>query len=105
MEWFSFAGWMQLVILIYHMTGASQVLPIYMHIQILFSSYLFLTGYGHFSFYWSGREMGIVRYFQVISVDGVFVSTASAPGDMCPRGLWVQLPRTPSTKLLHCTPD
>ncbi|MCL4129025.1 UNVERIFIED_CONTAM: hypothetical protein GTU68_015899 [Idotea baltica] len=62
-EW---KGWMQLVILIYHMTGASQVLPIYMHIRILISSYLFLTGYGHFSYYWSGREMGIVSYFQVM---------------------------------------
>ncbi|KAK8724760.1 hypothetical protein OTU49_010911, partial [Cherax quadricarinatus] len=61
-EW---RGWMQLVILIYHMTGASQVLPIYMHIRVLVSAYLFLTGYGHFSYYWSGRDMGIVRYCQV----------------------------------------
>ncbi|XP_069959056.1 N-acetylneuraminate (7)9-O-acetyltransferase isoform X1 [Cherax quadricarinatus] len=62
-EW---RGWMQLVILIYHMTGASQVLPIYMHIRVLVSAYLFLTGYGHFSYYWSGRDMGIVRYCQVM---------------------------------------
>ncbi|XP_045612302.2 N-acetylneuraminate (7)9-O-acetyltransferase [Procambarus clarkii] len=62
-EW---KGWMQLVILIYHMTGASQVLPIYMHVRVLVSAYLFLTGYGHFSYYWSGRDMGIVRYCQVM---------------------------------------
>ncbi|RXG68567.1 CAS1 domain-containing protein 1 [Armadillidium vulgare] len=62
-EW---KGWMQLVILIYHMTGASQVLPIYLHVRILISSYLFLTGYGHFSYYWSGRDMGIIRYLQIM---------------------------------------
>ncbi|XP_064107706.1 N-acetylneuraminate 9-O-acetyltransferase-like isoform X1 [Macrobrachium nipponense] len=62
-EW---KGWMQLVILIYHMTGASQTLPIYMHIRVLVSAYLFLTGYGHFSYYWNGRDMGIVRYCQVM---------------------------------------
>ncbi|KAK8395993.1 hypothetical protein O3P69_005223 [Scylla paramamosain] len=62
-EW---KGWMQLVILIYHMTGASQVLPVYMHVRVLVSSYLFLTGYGHFSYYWTGRDMGIVRYCQVM---------------------------------------
>ncbi|XP_071552262.1 N-acetylneuraminate (7)9-O-acetyltransferase [Panulirus ornatus] len=62
-EW---KGWMQLVILIYHMTGASQVLPIYMHIRVLVSAYLFLSGYGHFSYYWSGRDMGIVRYCQIM---------------------------------------
>ncbi|KAK4300437.1 hypothetical protein Pmani_027363 [Petrolisthes manimaculis] len=62
-EW---KGWMQLVILVYHMTGASRVLPIYMHVRVLVSAYLFLTGFGHFSYYWSGREMGIVRYCQVM---------------------------------------
>nr|XP_027211250.1 N-acetylneuraminate 9-O-acetyltransferase-like [Penaeus vannamei] len=62
-EW---KGWMQLVILIYHMTGASQKLPIYMHIRVLVSAYVFLTGYGHFSYYWNGRDMGIVRYCQVM---------------------------------------
>ncbi|CAL4067516.1 unnamed protein product, partial [Meganyctiphanes norvegica] len=62
-EW---KGWMQLVILVYHMTGASQVLPVYMHIRVLVSAYLFLTGYGHFSYYWAGRDMGIVRYCQVM---------------------------------------
>ena len=47
---------MQLVILIYHYTGASQVLEIYMFVRILVSSYLFLNGFGTFQFYWNQAQ-------------------------------------------------
>jgi len=62
-EW---KGWMQLVILMYHMTGASQIIPLYMHIRVLVSSYLFLTGYGHFCFFWNGGNPSFVRLCQVL---------------------------------------
>ncbi|XP_038206351.1 N-acetylneuraminate 9-O-acetyltransferase [Zerene cesonia] len=62
-EW---KGWMQLVILVYQVTGASKVLPIYMLVRALLSSYLFLTGYGHFYYIWKTGDMGLVRYFRVI---------------------------------------
>lgn len=62
-EW---KGWMQLVILIYHMTGASRVLPIYMHIRVLISAYLFLLGYTHFYYSWYRGDFGLVRFFQVL---------------------------------------
>lgn len=62
-EW---KGWMQLVILIYHMTGASQVLPIYMHVRVLVTSYLFLTGYGHFTYFWHTGDYGLIRFWQVL---------------------------------------
>uniref|UniRef100_T1INP0 Cas1p 10 TM acyl transferase domain-containing protein n=1 Tax=Strigamia maritima TaxID=126957 RepID=T1INP0_STRMM len=62
-EW---KGWMQLVILIYHMTGASQVLPIYMNIRVLVSAYLFLSGYGHFSYFWHKSDTSVLRLFQVL---------------------------------------
>ncbi|XP_058468015.1 N-acetylneuraminate 9-O-acetyltransferase isoform X2 [Malaya genurostris] len=61
-----FKGWMQLVILIYYMTGASHVLPIYMHIKVLISAYLFLSGYGHFTYCWQTGNTGIVRFFRVM---------------------------------------
>ncbi|EFX82868.1 hypothetical protein DAPPUDRAFT_48914 [Daphnia pulex] len=62
-EW---KGWMQLVILIYHMTGASQVIPLYMQMRVLVSSYLFLTGFGHLSFFWNGGTASFPRLFQVL---------------------------------------
>ncbi|XP_034250160.1 N-acetylneuraminate 9-O-acetyltransferase isoform X2 [Thrips palmi] len=62
-EW---KGWMQLAVLIYQMTDASGILPIYMHARVLVSAYLFLSGYGHFSYFWQRGEAGIVRFFQII---------------------------------------
>ncbi|CAE1229952.1 CASD1 [Acanthosepion pharaonis] len=71
-EW---KGWMQLIILIYHFTGASQVLPIYMHVRVLVSSYLFLSGYGHFTYFWQKGEYGLFRYCQVLFRLNCFVFT------------------------------
>lgn len=62
-EW---KGWMQLVILVYQVTGASKVLPIYMLVRALVSAYLFLTGYGHFTYTWKTGDTSLVRYFRVI---------------------------------------
>ncbi|CAH2282842.1 CAS1 domain-containing 1 isoform X1 [Pelobates cultripes] len=62
-EW---KGWMQLVILIYHFSGASSFLPVYMHVRVLVAAYLFQTGYGHFSYFWLKGDFGIYRISQVI---------------------------------------
>lgn len=87
-EW---KGWMQLVILIYHISGASvvspphasmrewpvrtrlahtsrlfQFIPVYMHVRVLVAAYLFQTGYGHFSFFWLKGDFSLYRVCQVI---------------------------------------
>ncbi|KAK7501363.1 hypothetical protein BaRGS_00007488, partial [Batillaria attramentaria] len=62
-EW---KGWMQLVILIYHLTGASKVLPVYMHIRLLVSCYLFLTGYAHFTYFWQRGDYSLLRFCMVL---------------------------------------
>jgi len=63
-EW---KGWMQMVILVYHMTGASTSVPIYLHVRVLISSYLFLAGYTHFCNFWSKSSgSSISRFLQVL---------------------------------------
>lgn len=61
-EW---KGWMQLIILIYHLTGASRVLSIYMFVRLLVSSYLFLSGFGHFTYYWKTGDTSLHRFCTV----------------------------------------
>ncbi|CAH8484276.1 unnamed protein product [Schistosoma margrebowiei] len=48
-EW---KGWMQLYLLIYHFTDSYRVTPIFMSARLVVSSYLFLSGYGHFCYFW-----------------------------------------------------
>lgn len=62
-EW---KGWMQLVILIYHISGGSTFLPVYMHVRVLVAAYLFQTGYGHFSYFWIKGDFGLYRVCQVL---------------------------------------
>ncbi|TNN05960.1 N-acetylneuraminate 9-O-acetyltransferase [Schistosoma japonicum] len=47
-EW---KGWMQLYLLIYHFTDSYRVTPIFMSARLVVSSYLFLSGYGHFCYF------------------------------------------------------
>ncbi|CAH1979750.1 unnamed protein product [Acanthoscelides obtectus] len=62
-EW---KGWMLLAILVYHVTGASRVLVINMHIKVLISSYLFLLGYEQFCYVWYRNDVSIVSFFRVL---------------------------------------
>lgn len=65
-------GFMIIMILIYFMTfndddaRGTRVIPVYMMIKVFVSTFLFLTGYQHFSYFWHTGNNGIVRFLTVM---------------------------------------
>ena len=62
-EW---KGWMQLIVLIYHYTGASRELRIYEPVRVLVASYIFMTGFGHTVFFYQRSDYSLRRSARVL---------------------------------------
>lgn len=62
-EW---KGWMQIVILLYHYFGMSKVLWVYKVVRLLVASYLFLTGFGHATYFLQTNDYSLRRFASVL---------------------------------------
>lgn len=59
-EW---KGWMQIIFLLYHYFHASEV---YNTVRVLISCYVWMTGFGNFSFFYIKADYGLVRFLQMM---------------------------------------
>jgi hypothetical protein len=62
-EW---KGWMQAAILIYHWTGASRDLDIYIPIRLMVAAYLFQSGFGHAVYFLAKKDFSFKRVASVM---------------------------------------
>ena len=62
-EW---KGWMQFLFLTYHYAAVHEA---YNLVRILITCYVWMTGFGNFSFFYLKRDYGAVRMLQVKNCD------------------------------------
>ncbi|KAG5180755.1 10 TM acyl transferase domain found in Cas1p-domain-containing protein [Tribonema minus] len=59
-EW---KGWMQFIFLLYHYFSAHEV---YNSVRVMITSYVWMTGFGNFSFFYMKGDYGVVRLLQML---------------------------------------
>uniref|UniRef100_A0A914WER7 Cas1p 10 TM acyl transferase domain-containing protein n=1 Tax=Plectus sambesii TaxID=2011161 RepID=A0A914WER7_9BILA len=59
-------GWMILALLCYRMTGAETVRWAFLLSRLLFSAFLFLVGFNHFTYFWSTGNLSVIRVFKTL---------------------------------------
>lgn len=64
-SWSYISGWMQLVIIISQVTGASQAVPIYMMVKVMISSFVFIHAFDLFESQWMSEEFSAHHFFKV----------------------------------------
>jgi hypothetical protein len=114
-EW---KGWMQIVILLYHYFGLSKVLWVYQFVRLLVSSYLFMTGFGHTTYFVTANDFSYRRIASVLlrtnllNVILAFVLGTRYDLYYFPMLtsvwfliIWITIPRTPESgiDIYHCT--
>ncbi|XP_021598413.1 protein REDUCED WALL ACETYLATION 3 isoform X1 [Manihot esculenta] len=62
-EW---KGWMQVLFLMYHYFAATEI---YNAIRVFIAAYVWMTGFGNFSYYYIKKDFSIARFAQVIFSD------------------------------------
>lgn len=62
-EW---KGWMQIIILLYHYFGMSKMLWVYQIVRLLVAAYLFLTAYGHATYFYTKHDFSCSRAATVL---------------------------------------
>jgi len=59
-EW---KGWMQVLFLLYHYFNATEL---YNSIRLFIAAYVWMTGFGNFSYYYVRKDFSLVRFFQML---------------------------------------
>ncbi|KAG4182772.1 hypothetical protein ERO13_A09G066450v2 [Gossypium hirsutum] len=59
-EW---KGLMQVLFLMYHYFAAKEI---YNAIQVFIAAYVWMTGFGNFSYYYVGKDFSLARFAQMI---------------------------------------
>jgi len=59
-EW---KGWMQWMFLLYHYYHAE---PVYNSIRVMITCYVWMTGFGNFSYFYTKQDFSLVRVLQML---------------------------------------